>query len=75
MFLIYFIFLASKCYKPFTPGLAKSNVASFYYDQNKDLCQITFKGTPPSSNKNVFWDVESCKKECKTDKHNYEEVF
>ena len=57
------------------PGLAKSMVASFYYDQKKDLCQITFKGTPPSSNKNVFWDVESCKKECKTDKHNYEEVF
>ena len=57
------------------PGLAKSMVASFYYNQNKDLCQITFKGRQPSNDMNIFRDVEFCKEECKTDKHNYEEIF
>ena len=28
-----------------------------------------------NSNKDVFLDVEYCKKEYKTDEHNYEEIF
>ena len=40
------------------------------------MCQITFKVTLevyPGS-KNIFYDVESCKKDCLTDKHSYDEL-
>ena len=67
-------FLAEKCYKTFKPSLIRSNVAYFYYDEKRDLCQITFKGSGSPGSKNIFYDVESCKKHCLTNKHSYDEI-